>query len=75
MISFLQMCLFVYAVHGTGSQVIGKMPGKGDPARFFRMFVLAVTSFCCNQVPTISFDHLNNFPDFQDDTPSNLYLI
>ena len=75
MISFPQLCLLEYAVHGTRSQIIGKMPGNGDPAGFFRMFILAVTSFCCNQVPSISFYYLNNFPDFQDDTSSTLYQI
>lgn len=71
-LSLLQMCLLEYTVHCTGSQIIGKVPGNRDPAGFFRMFKLAMTSFCCNQVPSISFDDLNNFPDFQDDTSSTL---
>jgi hypothetical protein len=61
------LCLLEYTGHRTGCEIIGQVPGNGDPAGFFRMFILAMTSFCCYKVPSISFDYLNNFPDFQDD--------
>ena len=37
------------------------------------MLVLSMTAFGHNQVPTIFFYHLNNFPDFQD-KPSDIRI-
>jgi hypothetical protein len=48
--------------------------GNRNPSGFIRMFVLPVTSFCCYTEPSIGFDHLDDFPDFQDGASSTLYL-
>ena len=74
MLSFPQLCLLEYTVHRTRSEIIGQVSGDRDPAGFFRMLVLAMTSFCCNTVPSVSFDQLNDFPDLQDDASSTMYL-
>lgn len=73
MVSFLQMCLLEYAVHCSGREIVSQVSGDGNPSGFIRMFVLAMASFCCYKVPSIGFDHLDNFPDFQDGASSTLY--
>ena len=67
-VSLLELGLFVYTIHRTGCEIIGEVSGNGNPAALFRMLILTMTSFCRYQVPSISFDYLNNFPDFQEDT-------
>lgn len=74
MVSFLQTCLLEYAVHCTGCEIVGNVSGNGNSSGFIRMFVLAMASFYCYQVPSIGFDHLDNLPDFQDGASSTLYL-
>jgi hypothetical protein len=50
------------------------VPGKGDPAGLYRMFILAMTPFCCYEIPSIGFNALNNVPDFQEDTSNTAYF-
>ena len=54
-------------------KIIPGVAGYRDPPWFFRMLVLSMTAFGHNQVPTIFFYHLNNFPDFQD-KPSDIRI-
>jgi hypothetical protein len=42
--------------------------GKGDPAGFYRMLLLAMTPSCCYEVPSIGFGDFDDVPDFQEDT-------
>jgi len=48
------------------------MPGDCDPTGFFCVLVLAMTSLSHEKVPSISFDYLDNFADFQDVTSGYL---
>jgi hypothetical protein len=57
-----------WLVHGAGCKIFGQVTGNGDPAGFYRMFELAMASFCCNKVPSVSLDHLDNLTDFQDES-------
>jgi hypothetical protein len=48
------------------------MPGDSYPAGFFRMLILAMTSLCCYDIPSIGLDYFNNLTDFQDAASSSL---
>jgi len=56
------------AVHSTGCKVISQISGNSNPPRLDRMFELAMTPFCHDEVPSIIFDQCNDLADFQDDT-------
>jgi len=64
--------LFEDTVHRSGCKIISQMPGDSYPAGFFRMLILAMTSLCCYDIPSIGLDYFNNLTDFQDATSSSL---
>jgi hypothetical protein len=61
--------MVLIAVHRAGSKVIGGMPGNGDSPGLDRVLVLAMTPFQRDRKPSVFFDNLDDFPDFQDESP------
>ena len=50
------MNFFLRMVPEGRRKLIRRVPGDGDPAGFYRMCILAMTPFCCYEVPSIGFD-------------------
>lgn len=51
------------------------MSGNGDPAGFFPVLILAMTSFLCNRIPSVSLYQSDDFTDFQDESPGFLFTL
>jgi hypothetical protein len=61
----LQASLFKNAVQGSGSEIVSGFSGQSDKSGLRRVFVLPVTAFRANQIPSILFEQPENISDFQ----------
>ena len=59
-----QLRLLQNAIPSSGSKVIAWVSCNGHSTRFLRMFILAMTSFCGYQIPTIFRDQPDRLTDF-----------
>jgi hypothetical protein len=51
------------------------MSGYRDPVGFFRMLVLAMTPFCCNKIPSVSLNELDDLADSSRVNPPGVLII
>jgi hypothetical protein len=64
--------LFEYTVHRTGCEIISRVSGDGNATGLFWMLKLAMTSFGCDEIPSIGLNYFYHFPNFQDDTSNSV---
>jgi hypothetical protein len=48
--------LFEYTVHRAGREIISQVSGYGNPTGLIEMFILAMTPFGCDKIPSIGLD-------------------